>query len=215
MKELIRFRQFLNEGTYVMTYTFTFYGKRNTPFFGKSIDVILYNKAEEGADKAKLTALQNFKKEYDVNLFFPPVRTNASGFDSQDTTYGVFDSSLLGKVTVMAPEELIDPEKTYKYHGLEGGETETEKEMANIDPNQTIFAVNFREKGDDGEVGLYIAVDTEREARRLAKQYMADRYESPFKLVDSRNLGTFDDLDPFGEKDADLWKGKIADFGYA
>lgn len=44
---------------------------------------------------------------------------------------------------------------------------------------------------------------------------MADGYELPFKLVNSRNLGTFDDLDPFGEKDADLWKGKIADFGYA
>ena len=115
----------------------------------------------------------------------------------------------------MQPDKLIDPEKTYKYWGLEGGETETKKEIANIDPNQTIFAVNFREKGDDGEVGLYVAVDTEREARRLAKQYMDDGYESPFKLVNSRNLGTFDDLDPFGEKDADLWRGKIADFGYA
>lgn len=87
--------------------------------------------------------------------------------------------------------------------------------LADIDPNQTIFSVNFREKGDDGEVGLYVAVNTEREARKLAKQYMADEYESPFKLVNSRNLGTFDDLDPFGEQDAKLWQGKIADFGYA
>ena len=215
MKELIRFRQFLNEETDVMSYTFTFYGKRDTPFFGKGIDVTVFNKFEEGEEKAKSAALQNFKKEYDVNLFFPPVKTDASGFDSQDTKYGVFDSSLLGKVTVRQPDKLIDPEKTYKYYGLEGDETETKKEIANIDPNQTIFAVNFREKGDDGEVGLYVAVDTEREARRLAKQYMADGYKSPFKLVNSRNLGTFDDLDPFGEKDADLWKGKIADFGYA
>jgi hypothetical protein len=208
MKELIRFRQFLNEGPDVMRYIFTFYGKRDTPFFGKEIDAIVFNKFEEGEKKAKSIALQNFKNKYDVNLFFPPVRTDASSFDLQD-------KSLLGKVTITQPNELIDPEKTYKYYGLEGGETETEKEIANIDPNQTIFAVNFKEKGGESEVGLYVAVDTEREARRLAKQYMADGYELPFKLVNSRNLGTFDDLDPFGEKDADLWKGKIADFGYA
>jgi len=87
--------------------------------------------------------------------------------------------------------------------------------LADIDPNQTIFSVNFIEKGDDGEVGLYVAVNTEREARKLAKQYMANEYESPFKLVNSRNLGTFDDLDPYGEQDAELWQGKIANFGYA
>ena len=89
------------------------------------------------------------------------------------------------------------------------------KPLADIDSNQTIFSVNFIEKGDDGEVGLYVAVNTEREARKLAKQYIANEYESPLKLVNSRNLGTFDDLDPYGEQDAELWQGKIADFGYA
>ena len=214
MEELIRFRQFLNEGpsSDVMRYIFTFYGKRDTPFFGKEIDAIVFTKFEEGEEKAKAIALQNFKNKYDINLFFPPVKTDSSGFNSQDSPKVL---PLLGKATITQPEELIDPEKTYKYYGLEGGETETEKKIANIDPNQTIFSVNFKEKGGESEVGLYVAVDTEREARRLAKQYMADGYESPFKLVNSRNLGTFDDLDPFGEKDADLWKGKIADFGYA
>ena len=59
------------------------------------------------------------------------------------------------------------------------------------------------------------AVDTEEEAKMLAQQYMNQTYPDSLEFVDSRNLGTFDDLDPFGEKDADLWKGKIADFGYA
>ena len=213
MKELIRFRQFLNEAPTldVMRNIFTFYGKRDTPFFGKAIDAIVFTKFEEGEEKAKAIALQNFKDKYDINLFFSPVRTDSSSSNSSNPKV----LPLLGKATITQPEELIDPEKTYKYWNVEGGETETEKEIANIDPNQTIFAVNFKEKGGESEVGLYVAVDTEREARRLAKQYMADGYESPFKLVNSRNLGTFDDLDPFGEKDADLWKGKIADFGYA
>ena len=213
MKELIRFRQFLNETSTpdVMRNIFTFYGKRDTPFFGKAIDAIVFTKFEEGEEKAKAIALQNFKDKYDINLFFPPVRTDSSSSNSSNPKV----LPLLGKATITQPEELIDPEKTYKYWNVEGGETKTEKEIANIDPNQTIFAVNFKEKGGESEVGLYVAVDTEREARRLAKQYMADGYESPFKLVNSRNLGTFDDLDPFGEKDADLWKGKIADFGYA
>ena len=213
MKELIRFRQFLNEVSTpdVMRNIFTFYGKRDTPFFGKAIDAIVFTKFEEGEEKAKAIALQNFKDKYDINLFFPPVRTDSSSSNSSNPKV----LPLLGKATITQPEELIDPEKTYKYWNVEGGETETEKEIANIDPSQTIFAVNFKEKGGESEVGLYVAVDTEIEARRLAKQYMADGYESPFKLVNSRNLGTFDDLDPFGEKDADLWKGKIADFGYA
>lgn len=213
MKELIRFRQFLNEAPTqdVMRNIFTFYGKRDTPFFGKAIDAIVFTKFEEGEEKAKAIALQNFKDKYDINLFFPPVRTDSSSSNSSNPKV----LPLLGKATITQPEELIDPEKTYKYWNVEGGETKTKKEIANIDPNQTIFAVNFKEKGGESEVGLYVAVDTEREARRLAKQYMADGYESPFKLVNSRNLGTFDDLDPFGEKDADLWKGKIADFGYA
>jgi hypothetical protein len=214
MKELIRFRQFINEAPTpdIMRYTFTFYGKRNTPFFGKYITAMVFTKFEEDEEKAKLMALQNFKDKYDINLFFPPVKTGSQGLNSQNRPEWL---ALPGTVEINKPNELVNPEKTYKYWNVEGGETETEKEVANIDPNQTIFAVNFREKGDDGEVGLYVAVDTEREARRLAKQYMVDGYESPFKLVDSRNLGTFDDLDPFGEKDADLWKGNIADFGYA
>lgn len=87
--------------------------------------------------------------------------------------------------------------------------------LANIDPNQTVFSVNFEEKGGGSEVNLYVAVDTEKEASEIAKQYMVDGYESPFELVNSRNLGTFDDLDPYGEQDAKLWQGKIADFGYA
>lgn len=214
MKELIRFRQFLNEAptSDVMRYIFTFYGKRDTPFFGKKIDAIVFNKFEEGEEKAKAIALQNFKDEYDINLFFPPVKTDSSGFNSQDVPKVL---PLLGKATITPPQELIDPEYTYKYWNVEGGETETEEEVANIDPNQTIFAVNFKDFGEDQEVGLYIAVDTEREAKMLAQQYMNKTYPKSFKFVDSRNLGTFDDLDPFGEKDADLWKGNIADFGYA
>ena len=214
MKELIRFRQFLNEAPTqdVMRNTFTFYGKRDTPFFGKEIDAIVFTKFEEGEEKAKAIALQNFKDKYDINLFFPPVRTDSSGFNSQDSPKVL---PLLGKATITQPAELIDPEKTYKYWNVEGGETETEEKVANIDPNQTIFAVNFKDFGEDQEVGLYIAVDTEKEAQTLAKQYMNKTYPGSFKFVDSRNLGTFDDLDPFGEKGADLWKGKIADFGYA
>lgn len=214
MKELIRFRQFLNEAptSDVMRYIFTFYGKRDTPFFGKEIDAMVFNKFEEGEEKAKAIALQNFKDEYDINLFFPPVKTDSSGFNSQDVPKVL---PLLGKATINPPQELIDPEYTYKYWNVEGGETETEEEVANIDPNQTIFAVNFKDFGEDQEVGLYIAVDTEREAKMLAKQYMNKTYPGSFKFVDSRNLGTFDDLDEFGEKDADLWKGNIADFGYA
>lgn len=214
MEELIRFRQFLNEAPPpdIMRYRFNFYGKRNTPFFGKEISVTVFTKFEEDEEKAKSMALQNFKDKYDINLFFPPVRTESKGLNSQGRPEWL---ALPGTVEINKPYELPNPEKTYKYWNVEGGETKTEKEIANIDPNQTIFAVNFEEKGGGSEVGLYVAVDTEKEARRLAKQYMADGYESPFKLVDSRNLGTFDDLDPFGEKDADLWKGKIADFGYA
>ena len=214
MKELIRFRQFLNEAPTpdIMRYRFSFYGKRNTPCFGKEINVMVFTKFEEDEEKAKSMALQNFKDKYDINLFFPPVKTNSGYLNSQSNPEF---ASLPGTVEINKPNELTNPEKTYKYWNVEGGETETEKEIANIDPNQTIFAVNFKEKGGGSEVGLYVAVDTEREARRLAKQYMADGYESPFKLINSRNLGTFDDLDPFGEKDADLWKGKIADFGYA
>jgi len=49
----------------------------------------------------------------------------------------------------------------------------------------------------------------------LAQQYMDEVYPDSFEFVYSRNLGTFDDLDPYGEQDAELWKGKIADFGYA
>ncbi len=87
--------------------------------------------------------------------------------------------------------------------------------LANIDPNQTIFAVNFEDFEEGQEVGLYVAVDTEKEAKILSQQYMSEEYPDSFEFVDSRNLGTFDDLDPFGEQDAELWKGKIADFGYA
>jgi len=46
-------------------------------------------------------------------------------------------------------------------------------------------------------------------------QYMDKTYPDSFEFVNSRNLGTFDDLDPYGEQDAELWQGKIADFGYA
>lgn len=213
MKELIRFRQFLNEAPTpdIMRYTFTFYGKRNTPFFGKYITAMVFTKFEEDEEKAKLMALQNFKDKYDINLFFPPVKTNSQGLNSQGRPEWL---ALPGTVEINKPNELVNPEKTYKYWNVEGGETETEKEIANIDPNQTIFAVNF-ENEEGQEVGLYIAVDTEEEAKMLAQQYMNQTYPDSLKFVDSRNLGTFDDLDPFGEKDADLWKGQIADFGYA
>ena len=214
MKELIRFRQFINEAPTpdIMRYTFTFYGKRNTPFFGKEIKAEVFIKFEEDEEKAKSIALQNFKDKYDINLFFPPVKTNSQGLNSQGRPEWL---ALPGTAKIMKPYELINPEKTYKYWNVEGGETETEKEVANIDPNQTIFAVNFKDFGEDQEVGLYVAVDSEKEAKMLAQQYMNKTYPGSFKFVDSRNLGTFDDLDPFGEKDADLWKGNIADFGYA
>lgn len=213
MKELIRFRQFLNEDLRpdIMRYTFTFYGKRNTPFFGKEIKAEVFIKFEEDEEKAKSIALQNFKDKYDINLFFPPVKTGSGYLNSQSNPDF---ASLPGTVEINKPNELINPEKTYKYWNVEGGETETEKEVANIDPNQTIFAVNF-ENGEDQEIGLYVAVDTEEEAKMLAQQYMNQTYPDSFEFVNSRNLGTFDDLDPFGEKDADLWKGNIADFGYA
>ena len=42
---------------------------------------------------------------------------------------------------------------------------------ANIDPNQTIFAVNFKDFREDQEVGLYIAVDTEKEAKILIHNF--------------------------------------------
>lgn len=87
--------------------------------------------------------------------------------------------------------------------------------LADIDPNQTIFAVNFEDFEEGQEVGLYVAVDTEKEAQTLAQQYMDETYPDSFEFVNSRNLGTFDDLDPYGEQDAELWQGKIADFGYA
>ena len=143
MKELIRFRQFLNEAPTpdVTRNIFTFYGKRDTPFFGKAIDAIVFTKFEEGEEKAKAIALQNFKDKYDINLFFPPVRTDSSSSNSSNPKV----LPLLGKATITQPEELIDPEKTYKYWNVEGGETETEEEVANIDPNQTIFAVNFKD----------------------------------------------------------------------
>lgn len=213
MKELLRFRQFLNEAPTpdIMRYTFTFYGKRNTPFFGKYITVMVFTKFEEDEEKAKLMALQNFKDKYDINLFFPPVKTNSQGLNSQGRPEWL---ALPGTVEINKPNELINPEKTYKYWNVEGGETETEKEVASIDPNQTIFAVNF-ENEEGQEVGLYIAVNTEEEAKMLAQQYINQTYPDSFEFVNSRNLGTFDDLDPFGEKDADLWKGQIADFGYA
>ena len=63
------------------------------------------------------------------------------------------------------------------------------------------------------EVILYVAADNKKEAKMLAQQYMDKEYEDSFKFARLSNLGVFDDLDPFGEKDADLWKGKIADFG--
>jgi hypothetical protein len=87
--------------------------------------------------------------------------------------------------------------------------------LADIDPSQTIFSVNFKDFRESQEVGLYVAVDTEKEAKMLAQQYMDEVYPDSFELVNSRNLGTFGDLDPYGEQDAELWKGKIADFGYA
>jgi len=87
--------------------------------------------------------------------------------------------------------------------------------LADIDPNQTIFSVKFEDFEESQEVGLYVAVDTEKEAKMLAQQYMDEVYPDSFEFVYSRNLGTFDDLDPYGEQDAELWKGKIADFGYA
>ena len=43
---------------------------------------------------------------------------------------------------------------------------------------------------------------------------MKDNYEDSYEYYDSRELSEpFGGLDPYGEQDAKLWQGNIADFG--
>lgn len=86
--------------------------------------------------------------------------------------------------------------------------------LADIDPNQTVFSVKYQDEMEGLEVTLYVAANSNEEAETIAAQYMKDNYEDSYEYYDSRELSEpFGGLDPYGEQDAKLWQGNIADFG--
>jgi hypothetical protein len=81
----------------------------------------------------------------------------------------------------------------------------------NITPDQTIFSVKYRDYREGLEVTLYVAADSNEEAETIADQYMDSAYKDSYKYYNSLELSEpFEDLD---EKEQELFKGNIADFG--
>lgn len=81
----------------------------------------------------------------------------------------------------------------------------------NIAPDQPIFSVKYRDYREGLEVTLYVAADSNEEAETMADQYMEGAYEDSYKYYNSLELSEpFEDLD---EKEQELFKGKISDFG--
>lgn len=218
MKELNRFRQFLNESYQpdLYRYEIDYYGKEGTPFFLQRARIKTVLKAEdpreERNEKAKAIALQHFIDNYDINSFYPKPVIRAYGFPILDrpevaASVGKTTSKMEGNLDLNFVKDVI------KNLGYGNSENKSGNKKSDIDPNQTIFSTSFRDPMESLEVILYVAADNKKEAKMLAQQYMDKEYEDSFKFARLSNLGVFDDLDPFGEKDADLWKGKIADFG--
>ena len=86
--------------------------------------------------------------------------------------------------------------------------------LADIDPNQTVFSVKYRDEMEGLEATLYVAANHQLQALNAASQYMKDNYEDSYEYYDSRKLSEpFGGLDPYGEQDAKLRQGNIADFG--
>ena len=201
MKELHRFRQFLNEEIYTTEF-------KN---YRKGKQTIIRVKADDKF-KAKEIAKSYVQDKYGP-LF--PFTDDAVGFiDISDEGQKEFEGNLKDEgVFELGNWYVPQFANTSAGAGDYDDSLETNTTQYSIDPNQTIFSTSFRDPMESLEVILYVAADNKKEAKMLAQQYMDKEYEDSFKFARLSNLGVFDDLDPFGEKDADLWKGKIADFG--
>ncbi len=82
-----------------------------------------------------------------------------------------------------------------------------------INPNQTIFNINYKDDNEMLEVDLYVAADNFKTAKQMADQYMGREYVDSYKYdkSGSRKLSEpFSGLDPGEQK---TFKGNIADFG--
>jgi len=195
MKELNRFRQFLNEEIYTTEF-------KN---YRKGKQTIIRVKADDKF-KAKEIAKSYVQDKYG-SLF--PFTDDAVGFiDISDEGQKEFEGNL-------KDEGVFELGNWYvpQFANNSAGAEEIDTTQYSIDPNQTIFSTSFRDPMESLEVILYVAADNKKEAKMLTQQYMDEEYVDSFKFAGVSNLGVFNDLDPFGEKDVDLWKGKIADFG--
>lgn len=200
MKELNRFRQFLNEEIYTTEF-------KN---YRKGKQTIIRVKADDKF-KAKEIAKSYVQDKYGP-LF--PFTDDAVGFiDISDEGQKEFEGNLKDEgVFELGNWYVPQFANTSAGAGDYDDSLETDTTQYSIDPNQTIFSTSFRDPMESLEVILYVAADTEEEAKMLTQQYMDKEYVDSFKFAGVSNLGVFDDLDPYGEK-GDIWKGNIADFG--
>jgi len=215
VKELIRFRRFLNESNQpdLLRYEIDYYGKEGTPLFRKRARIKTVVKAEdpERKEKAEAIALQHFRDNYDVNSFYskPTSRTywiQTLGRPEWEALEGKTTSKISGNLNLDFVEDVI------KNLGYGDSENESGNRKSDINPNQTIFNIQYKNKKNI--VNLYITADNFELAKQIADQYMSKEYENSFRY---NKRGSRQLSEPFGglePEEQEQFKGKIADFGF-
>ena len=215
MKELIRFRHFLNESYQpdLFRYEIDYYGKEGTPFFRKRARIKTVVKAEdpERREKAESIALQHFRDNYDINSFYskPAIRTygiQTLGRPEWEALEGKTTSEMEGNLDLNFVKDVI------KNLGYGNSENKSGNKKSDIDPNQIIFNIQYKNKKNT--VNLYIAANDFETAKSIADQYMGKEYENSFRY---NKRGSRQLSEPFSGLEYDeqeAFEGNIADFGF-
>jgi hypothetical protein len=183
MKELNRFRQFLNEEIYTTEF-------KN---YRKGKQTIIRVKADDKF-KAKEIAKSYVQDKYGP-LF--PFTDDAVGFiDISDEGQKEFEGNLKDEgVFELGNWYVPQFANTSAGAGDYDDSLEIDTTQYSIDPNQTIFSTSFRDPMESLEVILYVKMQQtlKKKLLMLTQQYMDKEYVDSFKFTGVSNLGVFND----------------------